>query len=158
MSRFCQNTFLTCLYFFTFFVFLGQRVGRSHLNPPPPLRGAGRSEFVSDSCQFLSDSKSLPRPPPYLPTPHKSTGVAPDGRSMPPTLSILSRLFAIRKLIKNQTPQKPSQNRKNPILERQMSEFEWILGAFWEPFSMKFSSFFEKRRNHDSIEKTMKNQ
>ena len=88
-----------------------------------PLGVQGVLNALSDSCQFLSDSKSLLWPPPCPPTLPQICAHSPRGRPKPPTLSILSRLFAVRKLIKNQTPQKTSPNRKIPILERQMSEF-----------------------------------
>ena len=44
-------------------------------------------------------------------------------RPMLPALSILSRLFADRKLIENETPQKPSQNLKSRAPDRPNFDF-----------------------------------
>ena len=101
----------------------GRRVGRSPLNPPPPFEVQGVLNALSDSCQFLSDSKSLLWPPPCPPTLHKISTVAHDCRPKPPTLSILSRLFAVRKLIKNQTLQNSSQNVKTGTPDRPILGF-----------------------------------
>ncbi len=119
----------TLLYFCIISHFLGRRVGRSPFNPPPPFGVQGVLNALSDSCQFLSDSKSLLWPPPCPPTLYKISTVAHDCRPKPPTLSILSRLFAVRKLIKNQTPQKPSQNLKSRTPDRPNLGFGLTFGA-----------------------------
>ena len=95
-----------------------------------PLAGSRAFGTLSaDSCQFLSDSKSLPRSPPYLPTLPQICAHSPRGRPMSPTLSILSRLFAVRKLIKNQTPQKPTQNLKSRAPDRPNLGFGLAFGS-----------------------------
>ena len=117
------KTFKNYKFLMIFFLYFG---GRRHealaFKSAAPLAGSRAFRtLTADSCQFLSDSKSLPRLPPYLPTLPQICAHSPRGRPMSPTLSILSRLFAVRKLIKNQTPQKPSQNLKSRALIAQMS-------------------------------------
>ena len=94
-----------------------------------PLAGSRAFGMLSaDSCQFLSDSKSLcwhRLVPPTLP---QICAHSPRGRPKPPTLSILSRLFAVRKLIKNQTLQKPSQNLKIRTPDRPKVDFVLTFG------------------------------
>ena len=53
--------------------------------------------------------------------------------------------------------QKASNNEEKNRHENKVEQI-WILVAFWEPFSINFSSFFEKRRKHDSIEQNNENQ
>ena len=82
-------------------------------------RGArGVSDTSADFCRL----QSLRRTPPYPPTLHANCSQIACCRPSDPKISDFCKLFADRKFIKNQTPQKPSQNRKNPILERQMSD------------------------------------
>ena len=119
---------------------LGRRVRRSPLNPPPPFGVQGVLDALSDSCQFLSDSKSLLWPPPCPPTLPKITAVAPVGRPKPPTLLILGRLFAVRKLIKNQTLQKPSQNLKSRTPDRPKVDFVITFGI---NFGMDFHEILD---------------
>ena len=106
-----------------------------------PLAGSRAFGMLSaDSCQFLSDSKSLLWPPPYPPTLRKISTVAPVGRPKPPTLSILSRLLAVRKLIKNQTLQKPFQNLKSRIPDRPNLGFGLVFGI---NFGMDFHEILD---------------
>ena len=131
----------TCVHlFFIVLLLLGRRVGRSPLNPPPPFGVQGVLDALSDSCQFLSDSKSLLWPPPCPPTLPKVAGLFALGRPKPPTLSILSRLFADRKLIKNQTPQKPSQNLKSRTPDRPKVDFVFTFGI---NFGMDFHEILD---------------
>ena len=102
----------------------------------PPCGVQGVLNALSDSCQFLSDSKSLLWPPPCPPTLPKICVHSPGGRPKPPTLSILSRLFAVRKLIKNQTPQNSSQNLKSRTPDRPNLDFGLTFGIH---FGMEFS-------------------
>ena len=123
-----------CLHFL---YFGGRRHEALAFKSAAPLAGSRAFETLSaDSCQFLSDSKSLCWPPPLPPTLPKVAGFFALGRPMSPTLSILSRLFAVRKLIKNQTPQKPSQNLKSRIPDRPNFGFGLTFGS---PFGMEFS-------------------
>jgi hypothetical protein len=112
----------------------------AHSDPPPPFGVQGVLDGLSDSCQFLSDSKSLLWPPPCPPTLLKITAVAHDCRPKPPTLSILSRLFAVRKLIKNQTLQKPSQNLKSRTPDRPKVDFVLTFGI---NFGMDFHEILD---------------
>ena len=116
------------------------RVGgmrRQPLKSAAPLAGSRAFEMLSaDSCQFLSDSKSLCWPPPLPPTLPQITAMAPIGRPMSQSLSLLSRLLAVRKLIKNQTPQKTSQKLKSRTPDRPNLGFEVVFGC---PFGMEFS-------------------
>ena len=115
----------------------GRRHEVSAFKSAAPLAESRAFEMLSaDSCQFLSDSKSLCWPPPLPPTLPQICAHSPRGRPKPPTLSILSRLFAVRKLIKNQTPQKPSQNLKSRTPDRPNIDFGL---AFGSPFGMEFS-------------------
>ena len=69
---------------------------------------------------------------------------------MSPTLSILSRLFADRKLIENLTPQKASQNLKNLTPERPNVDFGVTFGVnFCKDFHeiLEFLIINENHRN-----------
>ena len=110
-------------------------------------------------CRFLQ----TPDPPadPALPadghpSDPRALGSDPASPPLSPKSSSFDQLFADRKCITNQTPRKASPTLQNPTLGRQMSDFQWILGAFVDPFSIKFACIFEKRRKPDSIEKPMK--
>ena len=95
-----------------------------------PLAGSRAFGTLSaDSCQFLSDSKSLCWPPPLPPTLPQKSCKRPFSRPMSQSLSILSGLFADRKLIKNQTPQKPSQNLKSRTPDRPNLGFGLAFGS-----------------------------
>ena len=88
-------------------------------------------QTLADSC-WLQKASAGPRPfrRPCRPS-----------RSFPPPsriFHIFGRLFAYQKFIKNQTPQKTSQNLKNPTPERPKLDFEVILAPFCPPFSMPF--------------------
>ena len=75
------------------------------------------------ACQIFSrtsaDSKSSDGPRPTRRPRLQNRLCQPSG----PKMQIFDTLFADRKFIKNRTHLKPSQNFKNPILERQMSDF-----------------------------------
>ena len=116
-------------HFIHLFHFLGRRVGRSPLNPPPPFGVQGVLDALSDSCQFLSDSKSLLWPPPCPPTLPKVARTFAFGRPKPPTLSILSSFSAVWKLIKNQRPPKTSRNLKSWDPDRPNVDFGMTFGV-----------------------------
>ena len=113
----------------------------AHSDPPPPFGVQGVLNALSDSCQFLSDSKSLLWPPPCPPTLPKISTSAHDCRLKPPTLSILSRLFAVRKLIKNQTLQNSSQNLKSRTPEQRQPPKCLYIKHFGRFSTFKISPF-----------------
>ena len=147
--------------------FNGRRVGRSHQDflsaqgrrhtalaaiSAAPLAGSRAFGTLSaDSCQFLSDSKSLCWPPPLPPTLPKVAGLFALGRPMSPSLSILSRLFADRKLIKNQTPQKPSQNLKSRTPDRPNLGFGLAFGSILAWLFHEILDFVIICENHRNI-------
>ena len=100
------------------------------------------SEPVLKTCP--KSNKTFPKPfpgrPPLPPTLPEITGMAPVGRPKPPTLSILGRLFAVRKLIKNQTLQKPSQNLKSRTPDRPKVDFVLTFGI---NFGMDFHEILD---------------
>ena len=102
-----------------------------------PLRGAGRSERI---VRLLPVLVRLQKPPVATALPADPCAHSPRGRPKPPTLSILSRLFAVRKLIKNQTPQKPSQNLKSRAPDR--SNLDFVL-TFGINFGMDFHEILD---------------
>ena len=82
-------------------------------------RGArGVSDTSADFCRL----QSLRRTPPYPPTLPQNSRLATFCRPSGLKMQTFGRLFADQKFIKNQSPPKPSQNHKNPTLERQMSD------------------------------------
>ena len=89
---------------FAFFIFWGRRHEALAFRSAAPLAGSRAFGTLSaDSCQFLSDSKSLcwhRLVPPTLPKVARTFAF---GRPMSPSLSISSRLLAARKLTKKQT-------------------------------------------------------
>ena len=112
------------------FYFWGRRHEALAFKSAAPLAGSRAFGMLSaDSCQFLSDSKSLCWHRLVPPTLHKISTVAPVARPMSQSFLILSGLFADRKLIKNLTPQKPSQNLKSRTPERPNVDFGLTLGV-----------------------------
>ena len=131
------------MFIFTFFTFvhfvnlLGRRHEALAFKSAAPLAGSRAfGMLTADSCQFLSDSKSLCWPPPLPSTLPQKSCKRPFGRPMSPSFSILSRLFADRKLIKKQTPQKTSQNLKSRTPDRPNLGFGLAFGSH---FGMEFS-------------------
>ena len=122
----------------------------AHSDPPPPSACSG-AEGVSNTSADFCRLQSLRRTPPYVPTAPKVARTFAFCR--PPALKslICCKLFANRKFIKNRTPQKSSQNRKNRILDRKISISDGFREPFWHQFSIRFSIFLVKRRKHDSI-------
>ena len=67
---------------------------------------------------------------------------------MSQSLSILSRLFADRKLIKNQTPQKPSQNLKSRTPDRPNLDFGLTFGVHFGIDFHEILDFLIISKNH----------
>jgi len=115
---------------------------RNRIRRPPALR-RGNVACQTHSLPFSADPGSIqepPRAPPPPPTlPSKILRAALFShffRSEPQFLQI----FADRKFIKNRTPQKLTQNRKNPTPWRPKLDF----GVIFAPFSLPFLLPFRK--------------
>ena len=95
-------------------------------------RGArGVSDLGSDFCRLLT----LRRTPPYPPTAPKSCSENRFCRPSDPKSEIFGRLFANRKLHKNQTPQKRTQNLKSRTSDRPNVDFGSLLVPCLHRFS-----------------------
>ena len=138
------------------------------LNPPPPSLGGeqcvlneARSfcQTPSSNAQYflpnsiftsftrISNPPILPPAPPLIPPGRpKVARWSAQGRLNAAFMRFWDDFFSTPKLIKNRHPPKASQNRKNPIPERQSLHFDVILGAVLAYIFEGFSILLRKRR------------
>ena len=136
------------------------------LNPPPPSLGGEQCvlDTARSFCQtpssnaqyflpnsiftsFTRISNILPPAPLLIPPGRpKVARWSAQGRRNAVFMQFWADFFSTPKLIKNRHPPKASQNRKNPILERQSLHFDVILGAILAYIFEGFSILLRKRR------------
>ena len=135
---------------FMFFCSFGGSAAAGRAEPSKsaaPVSPSGVSRRVKSSLGLLQ-TPDLRRTPPYPPTLHANCSQIACCRPSDAKCRIFDRLFADRKFVKNQTPQKRTQNLKSRTPDRPNLDFGFTFGVHFNTDFHEFLDFLIISKNH----------